>query len=409
MIHTLIYVSPCRGPGRLVRLQAASNLDKPPLPYLLRLDHPGQRQEESADHQTAPGKGLRAEVAASGGGDDGAGDGVAGEHGEGDDGEDHADARALLARVRRQGADAGGEEGLDGVAGDAEEDGPDVEARRGLDGDPAVGQEAREERHGREDGDGPDLVGEEVGPQASDEADAVQDQEQVQRVRVREVELVPAQSFFFLNSLDYSARSDAGPTYKEPSGRVEGVLELLEGGQVHQLARSARRDPRLQEDQAHGQRRELDEAEGAHGPGEADLRQELPDGAREDQAAGGAPDGGDADGQRPLLVKVGRQRGQGRGENEAEAQADADAVGKEDLPVLRAPRGGEDAQEDQEGAAQEEVPEVARVREAAGEGADEEEEKDLERTDPGDIRRRPVQLLDIVRLEDAKGVDEPPA
>ncbi len=52
--------------------------------------------------------------------------------------------------------------------------------------------------------------------------------------------------------------------------------------------------------------------------------------------------------------------------------------------------------------------EVARVGEAAGEGADEEEEEDLEGADPGDVRGRAVQRGGVVGLEEAEGVDHAP-
>lgn len=53
--------------------------------------------------------------------------------------------------------------------------------------------------------------------------------------------------------------------------------------------------------------------------------------------------------------------------------------------------------------------EVACVGEAATEGADEEEEEDLEGADPGYVRRRAAEKSGVVGLKDAEGVDDAPA
>lgn len=159
----------------------------PPTALQFPLPRHARQEDERHAHQDAhPGKDLGADVAAALGGDDGAGDGVAGEHGEADNGESHAHARPALAQVRGQAREARGEQGLDAARGDAVEDGPGVELPRGVHGDPGQEGDARDEAGRDHDVEGPHGVGKVVGQQAADEADAVHEQEEVERVRVRQ-------------------------------------------------------------------------------------------------------------------------------------------------------------------------------------------------------------------------------
>lgn len=89
--------------------------------------------------------------------------------------------------------------------------------------------------------------------------------------------------------------------------------------------------------------------------------------------------------------------------------ADANALCEEELPVRRALGRGEYANGEESRAREENSAEVARVREATGEGADKEEQEDIERADPGDLARGAAQERRVVRLEGAKGVGPAPA
>lgn len=75
-------------------------------------------------------------------------------------------------------------------------------------------------------------------------------------------------------------------------------------------------------------------------------------------------------------------------------------------PSLRS--GGGEGLTAHERAHEEYLTEVTCVCEAARECADEEEEKDLDRTDPGDVAWWPIQSCYVVGLEDSEGVDEAP-
>jgi hypothetical protein len=120
-----------------------------------------------------------------------------------------------------------------------------------------------------------------------------------------------------------------------------------------------------------------------HGPPEPDLRQQLAHHTWEHQAARGGAAGGAADGEGAAPSEVCREDGDGGAEQAAVAEAHADALREEEMPVARAQGRGKDADDLEDGAGNEQGAEVARVGEAAGEGADEEEEEDLDGADPG--------------------------
>lgn len=152
----------------------------PPTTELLLLHHLGRQHEPTAHNHSTARKGLRAIVPASTGTDDGPRDRRARQRREADDGEDHAHPGARLPQVRRQAAQPRGEERLDAAGGDAEEDGPRVQPRRAGHGDPGELADARDDRCGHEDVDGAPAVREVVGHQAADDADAVEEEEEVE-------------------------------------------------------------------------------------------------------------------------------------------------------------------------------------------------------------------------------------
>lgn len=82
---------------------------------------------------------------------------------------------------------------------------------------------------------------------------------------------------------------------------------------------------------------------------------------------------------------------------------------EDQLPVLRRYRGHVDPEQLQEAADKDDLFEVAGICEAAAEGADEEEEEDLETADPGDVGRRPVEEANVEGLEHAEGIDKAPS
>lgn len=77
---------------------------------------------------------------------------------------------------------------------------------------------------------------------------------------------------------------------------------------------------------------------------------------------------------------------------------------EDQLPVLSAIGCCKHSNSQENGASEENNPEVACVCQAACETADEKEEKNIEGADPGDFGGRAMKFLGIVGLEDAKGV-----
>lgn len=85
-----------------------------------------------------------------------------------------------LLQVRGEKGQGGGEQALDTGGPDAVEAAPDVEAGGVADGDPAEDEDRGGGADGDEDVDGADAVGGVVGGEAAGDADAVEDEEQVQ-------------------------------------------------------------------------------------------------------------------------------------------------------------------------------------------------------------------------------------
>lgn len=62
--------------------------------------------------------------------------------------------------------------------------------------------------------------------------------------------------------------------------------------------------------------------------------------------------------------------------------AQANTLGKQELPILGAQRGGEYTHRQEDRTRQEDGPEVASISKAAGKSAHKEEQKDIDRADP---------------------------
>lgn len=172
-----------------IRTRAArpllSDLDLPPAADPPRPHHPRGGHEPRADEQRHARERLRAPVPAPAAAHQRAVDGRAHEGREAVDGEDHAHAGPRPAQVRRQAAEPGREEALDAAARDPVEHGPGVEAAGVGDAHPRERARAGDHRRRDEQVDGAVAVREVVGHQASDDADAVQEEEEVEGVRVR--------------------------------------------------------------------------------------------------------------------------------------------------------------------------------------------------------------------------------
>ncbi|KAK1456969.1 hypothetical protein CCUS01_09849, partial [Colletotrichum cuscutae] len=393
---------------------------RPSHPLPLRL--PRQENEHHPQHQTTPRKHLRTQIPTPQSRHQRARNRRSRQHAHAHSRKHHADARPLLPRIGRQRRQRGGEERLDAAQCDAAQRSPDVETHpRGGGGDaqrrPAVRQHCGGTGGGDEHCQFSDAVCEAVEDEAAEDADAVCDYEEVEGGVVGgalDVAGVGCEE----EEDDGSGTLVAGlgrdegffrkPTYQGCPHGIERILQLPERRPLRQAPRLARRHPRPQTRQGGKQRSGLDEPERPHRPAEPGTRQHLPNDNGKHHAARSAPAGRDPDGEGAPLGKVRRDEGD-RGTEEAPvAQADADPLREQELPVPRAGRGRQGARDDEDGAGCRDGAEVARVREAAGEGAYEEEEEDLDGADPGYVRGAAVEGLDIVALEGAKGVDHAP-
>lgn len=198
-------------------------------------------------------------------------------------------------------------------------------------------------------------------------------------------------------------------THRKAPRRVKRVLELLKRRPVDQGARPPRRHPRPQHQVGDHEPGGLHERHGPHRPREPGRApQQLPCHGGEDEPARRAAARADADGEPAPRRKVRRHRRHDGAKQAPVAQAHAHPLRQEQLPVRRAERRGHEADQLEERAQQEQRAEVARVRGAAREGTDEEEEEDLDGPDPGDGRGGEAEGGGVVGLEDAKGVDVAP-
>jgi hypothetical protein len=84
-----------------------------------------------------------------------------------------------------------------------------------------------------------------------------------------------------------------------------------------------------------------------------------------------------------VLDKPGARYADAGDEKAAHAETDADALGKDGLVAGFYERGHHEAEDNKKRAGLEGGAEVSGVEDSAAEGADEEQEEDLKRTDPG--------------------------
>lgn len=135
------------------------NFSLPPTPNLPLLHNLSRRHKPATNNHRAPGESLRAIILSPTATDDSPRDRRSRQRRKADDSEDHAHPRSRLAQVRRQAAQARGEEGLDPARCDPEEDGPRVQARRVAHGNPGQLAHSRDDRRRHEDVDGTPAVG----------------------------------------------------------------------------------------------------------------------------------------------------------------------------------------------------------------------------------------------------------
>ncbi len=108
------------------------------------------------------------------------------QHGEANNGKDHAHAHTELAQVRGEKRQSRGEKTLDASADNTINNDPSVKPGGAVDGDEAEYEDGGDDGRRDEDVDGADAVGDEVGNDTADDADAVEDEQQVERIWVRE-------------------------------------------------------------------------------------------------------------------------------------------------------------------------------------------------------------------------------
>lgn len=197
-------------------------------------------------------------------------------------------------------------------------------------------------------------------------------------------------------------------TYKKCSSSIEAVLQLLERLPIHQRPLLSRSNPRLDEHIRQNQRRKLNKPNTPNRPRKAHLWQQLPHHTRKHQTASRTPTRGNPQRQCLSPLKIRARNRQHGTKHEARSDAHADALGEQELRVRLADGDAEQADDLEDGAEREDSAEVAGVDEAAGEGADEEEEEDGDGADPGDVGGGAREEVGVVGLEGAKGVDPAP-
>ena len=108
------------------------------------------------------------------------------QHGEANNGKDHAHAHTELPQVCSEERQSRGKEALDASTNNTINDDPGVKPGGAVDGDEAEYEDGGNDGRRDEDVDGADAVGDEVGNDTADDADAIEDEQQVERIRVRE-------------------------------------------------------------------------------------------------------------------------------------------------------------------------------------------------------------------------------
>lgn len=197
-------------------------------------------------------------------------------------------------------------------------------------------------------------------------------------------------------------------TYEEHADCKEEISQLLERRPLDYWSRPPRRKSLFRQDICYDETRQFQEPQRPNRPAKSHPRQELLDHSREHDAADSTPARRNANSQAPPAREIRRDQRQHRSEETAVPKTDTHALREKQLPVLCREGRREDPEDLQDGAEEEDGAEVACVCEAAGEGADEEEEEDLDAADPGDVGGWAREGGHVVGLEDAEGVDEAP-
>ena len=308
-----------------------------------RLHHPSGHQSGTPGHHDRASKHLRIEIPALALLDERARQRRPRERRKAHNTKHHAHADARLLEIGGETAQRGGEEALDARGEKAVHDGEGDEAALGGHGGPGVEQHGGDEGEGDEGVEGPEVaVGEEGGDEAADEADAVEDEQVGDAVRVGYMQDRAAEGGEVVEG------EVEAPEAEEHAEGEEQIGGLGEGGPFDQRAGFARGQARAGEGEGDGLDGEHDEAQDADGPREADPGQQLLDDGGEDDAAGRCARGGDADGHGAFGGEVGGEQSEAGAEEEAVADAGADSLGEEELPVFCAQGGHEDAQQEED-------------------------------------------------------------
>lgn len=169
-----------------MRCQRPSHLHPPPSANPPRPHHLRRNHKPPTNNHHNPRKRLRAIIRPTTPRNQRAGDRGARQRRKAVNRKHHAHACARLAQIRREAAQPRREQRLDAAGGDAVEDGPRVQAAGAGDGDPRELADAGDQCRGDEDVDGAVAVCEVVGYEPADDADAVEEEEEVERVGVGE-------------------------------------------------------------------------------------------------------------------------------------------------------------------------------------------------------------------------------
>lgn len=307
---------------------------------------------------------------------DGSGHGGAHEQAKGADEETLTHPRTDLAHVGRQSDDGDRGHGHKPPREEAVEQDEDDDATEVADADPDQGQYARHHRARDQHVEGSHVVGEEVGYDSTRDAGGVEHGKKIKaQVFVDDAVL----DGVVLDVVDGTIESQEPEKH---GGAEQHVWEFGEGGQVDQvtflLGHHSR--PHDQDREPDGHKR--DEPQDARGPAEPNLLFQPAKHDGVDDTAEARTRRGQAVGQGFLGRKVLRQNGDRGDEEAAVADADAKGLGEHGLPVLLTQGGHHKAKRDEDRTRGDEGAKVARVIRRAGDDADEQEEKRLDRADP---------------------------
>lgn len=256
---------------------------------------------------------------------------------------------------------------------------PDDKARGGVDGWPTEEQDCADEGPEQEGVDRFHARAEEVRDCAAEEGRRVRDGEQVEGGG-RGLVQGGAREGHDVEERDVVCREEEEERQREEV-EWEGAqrLEVEEGA----WCGGGRRSVPEEDGEGEEGEREVDEGDGAHGPGEADGGLQLAEHDGEDYAAHGGAERRDADGDGAFGREVRGYDGQGGNVGHALAKASADALREEDGGVGGREGGGHHAEDGKKAACCDERAEVAPVEEGAYDYADGDDEEGLDAADPG--------------------------